>query len=153
MTRKRIDNHGTEFGSWVREPERLNSKLGYTATDVDYMWRNYRTGLWMLIEEKRNMATMNLAQCRSHHFLDCVCKKDKSYCGFHLLQFENQSPEDGKIYWNTHEISADELIYKLEVLNTMEPGYFELAADNKLATQGYNKTQKQKKQTHEQIHA
>jgi len=51
MTRRRNDNHSTEFGLWLREQPDIDSKLGYITTNLDYVWKNYKTGDWMLIEE------------------------------------------------------------------------------------------------------
>ena len=134
MTRKRIDDHGTQFGDWIRKQPEVDSAFGYTATDLDYVWRNHKNKNWMIIEEKRKMATMRKAQCKSHSFLNNVCKNNANYFGFHLLQFEETSPQDGRIYWNTHEVTRDEFIYKLEMIDK-EPGYFELAAKYALTTQ------------------
>jgi len=35
---------------------------------------------------------------------------DEKYKGFHLLQFEKESPEDGMIFLNKVEITKEELI-------------------------------------------
>ena len=43
MTRQRNDNNGTEFEAWRRKQQHLSSGLGYLATDVDFIWRNYKT--------------------------------------------------------------------------------------------------------------
>jgi hypothetical protein len=43
MTRKRYDNHSTEFGLWLREQEELKSSLGFVATNLDFIWSNYKT--------------------------------------------------------------------------------------------------------------
>jgi len=53
MTRKRNDSHSTEFGLWLREQNEIDSSLGYLATNIDFMWTNYKTGQWMILEEKR----------------------------------------------------------------------------------------------------
>lgn len=43
----------TEFGLWLRRQEKIKSEDGFVATNLDYVWHNYETGLWMIIEEKR----------------------------------------------------------------------------------------------------
>ena len=134
MTRRRYDSHGTEFGNWIREQDDLRSSYGYTATDLDYVWRNYKNSKWMMIEEKRKMSKMRRAQSESHRFLDGACKANNHYFGFHLLQFENTCPEDGKIYWNTWEITKAGLINNFQMLTRL-PGYFDLAATGSLSTQ------------------
>jgi hypothetical protein len=42
--------------------------------------------------------------------LNAACKDDPTYCGLHIIQFENTNPEDGKTFWNGDEISRDEMI-------------------------------------------
>ncbi len=110
MTLQRFDNHSTEFGLWLRKQSEIDSKLGYLATNVDYCWKNYKTCEWMFIEEKRHNAEVKQWQRKMFHIINKVCKGDKNYKGFHLLVFENTSPEDGKIYLNNKEITKDELI-------------------------------------------
>lgn len=110
MTRKRNDNHSTEFGLWIREQEDIDSKLGFVASNLDYIWTNYKTGQWLLIEEKRYMSPLTYSQKEQFKTLDKICKLDKSYKGFYVLMFENTSPEDGKIFLNNKELTKDELI-------------------------------------------
>lgn len=111
MTQKRYDNHSTEFGLWLREQKEIDSKLGYITTNIDYLWQNYKTGLWMLIEEKRYMSFPKKWQHglfkTIHKSINC---KNNKYKGIHLLQFEKTSPEDGRIFLDTKEISVKELI-------------------------------------------
>ena len=124
-TRKRNDSHGTEFGTWVRDRERVASRLGYIATDLDYVWQNYKTGHIMLIEEKRVMSKLTFAQKQTFRELDEMFKSNPMYRGFHLLQFENLSPEDGSIFWDGAEITSDELIEKLQFKDMDQTGYFD----------------------------
>lgn len=123
-TRKRKDNHGTEFGTWIREQEQVSSRLGYIATDLDYVWENYKTKQIMLIEEKRYMGRLTFAQTQTFRRLDNIMKSSPYYCGFHLLQFEHKDPTDGLIFWNGCEISSDDLIEKLQFKNLDKTGYF-----------------------------
>lgn len=97
MTRKRNDSHSTEFGLWLRDQETIDSKLGYVTTNIDYMWENYKTGEWVLIEEKRYNAELSYSQKKQFKKLASSIKKLK-YKGFYLITFEKTSPEDGKIY-------------------------------------------------------
>ena len=89
MTRKRNDSHSTEFGLWIRNQEAVDSKFGYVATNIDYIWMNYKTGEWMLIEEKRYLSEKSRSQNKMFDMIDAVCQSDKRYRGFHLLVFEN----------------------------------------------------------------
>lgn len=110
MTLQRVDEHSTEFGLWLRVQPEIDSKLGYLATNIDYMWRNYKTGKWMLIEEKRHNSTPKFWQRTMFVILHKLCRLDKDFKGFHLMVFENTSPDDGKIFLDKKEIDRDTLI-------------------------------------------
>ena len=110
MTQKRRDSHSTEFGLWLREQPEIDSKLGYIATNIDFMWRNYKSKLWMLIEEKRYMNQVKRWQMQMFKLIDFFCSADKNYRGFHVLKFENSNPDDGKIYLDGNEITRQELL-------------------------------------------
>jgi len=112
MTKKRNDNHSTEFGLWLREQSEIDSKLGFTTSNIDYVWHNYKTGEWMFVEEKRHGAKMSFSQHQIFKKVHAACfaSEDKKYRGFHLLVFENTSPDDGKMWLNNSEISRNDLI-------------------------------------------
>ena len=115
MTKQRYDKHSTEFGLWLREQNPLDSSKGYIATNIDYIWCNYKTRKYVLIEEKRYMSEVKKWQESLLKLIDCNLSKDKNYHGFYLIQFENTSPEDGSIYLNGKEISRPELIEFLQL--------------------------------------
>ena len=104
MTRQRNDSHSTEFGLWLRLQSEIDSQLGYVTTNIDYLWRNYKTGDWMLIEEKRHGGQMSYSQSQMFAVIDRACSDEPHYHGFHLLVFENTSPEDGKMWLDKLEI-------------------------------------------------
>jgi len=110
MTRPRNDDHSTEFGIWLREQPEIASNLGYAATNIDYIWCDYKRNKWMLIEEKRYMSGITFSQNKLIERVVAACKNDPTFCGFHLVQFEKTSPLDGKAYWNGGQIYRDELI-------------------------------------------
>jgi len=110
MTRPRNDEHSTEFGLWLREQPEIRSALGYVATNVDYMWRNYKTGEWMLLEEKRYGGQPRRWQKRSFKILDECAQSDHRYRGFHILIFEATNPEDGRMWLDGQEITRAELL-------------------------------------------
>ncbi len=114
MTRLRYDEHSTEFGLWLRKQKEIDSKLGFVAINVDFVWRNYKTGMWMIIEEKRYMGKLTWVQEKMYQMLIKCCKHDPNFQGFYLLQFERTSPEDGKIFLNGKQITKDELISFLQ---------------------------------------
>ena len=110
MTRKRNDNHSTEFGLWLREQEEIDSRKGFVATNIDYMWKNYMTNDWMLIEEKRYGSQPQYAQKRLFEYINTVCYQRPFYKGFYLIVFEKTSPLDGKVFINDLLVTQDELI-------------------------------------------
>ena len=114
MTRKRFDSHSTEFGLWLREQKNIDSSLGYIATNIDYVWRNYKTGQWMLIEEKRYMSKVKRWQQEIFDLLDWCSKHHPKFHGFHTLQFEKTSPEDGAIFLDGQRITKENLINFLQ---------------------------------------
>jgi len=88
----------TEFGLWLRDQKELDSlDFGFTATNIDYVWRNFKMNKFMLIEEKRYDKLPKRDQKDIFSLLDYICRKNKSYCGFYLLIFEKTNPEDGKM--------------------------------------------------------
>lgn len=125
MTAQRKDNHSTEFGLWLRnrapdnktvlrDDDPLDSSYGFLATNLDYIWCNYKTGELMLIEEKRFGTKVKRWQKDIFRRLHFALKGMKGYRGFHLLVFEKTNPEDGKIWLDRKEISKDELLKFLE---------------------------------------
>ena len=110
MTQKRRDNHSTEFGIWLRNQKELDSSLGFTATNIDYVWRNYKTGEWMLIEEKRYRGVPKFYQIEIFKMLDNILKINNKYKGFHVIVFENTSPDDGWIKIDNNIKTKNELI-------------------------------------------
>jgi hypothetical protein len=110
MTSQRRDEHSTEFGLWLREQPTLDSGLGYVATNIDYVWRNYKTGQWMLIEEKRHGAISPKYQRDIFRLLDFALIDQPDYRGFHIIVFENTSPDDGKTWIDGCEVSTQDLL-------------------------------------------
>ncbi len=114
MTQKRRDSHSTEFGLWLREQKEIDSSLGYVATNIDYIWNNYKTGEWIIIEEKRYKGKVKFYQKRIFDKLDKVSINDPKYKGFYILCFENTSPDDGDIYINDRLSTKETLINLLQ---------------------------------------
>jgi hypothetical protein len=118
MTRQRNDNHSTEFGLWLRGqlPQqktdvcRIDSSIGFVTTNLDFVWKNYKTDEWMLIEEKRFGHQPKKWQQDIYTHLDLLARNDPKYHGFHLLVFEHTNPEDGRIALNHNGISPQELV-------------------------------------------
>lgn len=110
MTKQRNDSHSTEFGLWLRQQRTLDSGLGYIATNVDYVWRNYKRGWWMYIEEKRYSVDVPRYQRDIFKMLEQTASGDPHYYGFHIIVFENTSPDDGRIWLDGCEVSKEDLL-------------------------------------------
>lgn len=110
MTRQRNDNHSTEFGLWLRKQPEIDSSLGFTATNVDFIWRNFSTNEWMIIEEKRYKGNVTFAQAQSFQILDVAAHSDPNYKGLFCLVFDKTNPEDGLMRLDGDLISKDQLI-------------------------------------------
>ncbi len=110
MTQQRRDEHSTEFGLWLRKQPEIDSGLGYIATNIDYIWENYKNGKWMIIEEKRYGFEPKFYQKKILKLLDENCRNDKNFYGVHVLVFEKTSPDDGNIFWDGKQITKDELL-------------------------------------------
>ena len=112
------------MGLWLREQPEIDSKLGYLATNIDYVWRNWKTGDWMLIEEKRYKTPIKAWQAKTFLTVHKSINSPK-YKGFWCLFFENTNPEDGKMWLcrltgkkePIHEITREDLIGFLEFKN------------------------------------
>jgi len=110
MTKQRHDSHSTEFGLWLRNQGEIDSRLGYVASNLDYIWNNYKTGLWMLLEEKRYGKAPAFYQIALFKIIDAAAKRDPNYRGFHIIKFQKTSPEDGYIWLDEKRIDEKELI-------------------------------------------
>lgn len=110
MTRKRNDNHSTEFGLWLREQKDIDSKKGFLASNLDFIWANWKNNKWLLIEEKRYMSKMKRWQREIFVTLHKAALNDPNYQGFYFIQFEKTSPDDGRIYINNNLRTKGELL-------------------------------------------
>ena len=117
MTEQRHDSHSTEFGLWLRNQKEIDSSEGFLATNIDYVWENYKTRNWMMIEEKRYNRQSKEWQKFIFKMLDLLCRVDKNYKGFHYLIFEFTNPDDGKMFWDNIEINREQLIKILRFEN------------------------------------
>lgn len=123
MTKQRNDTHSTEFGLWLRQQlpgqhtdvTSIDSQFGYLATNVDYVWHNWKTRKWIFIEEKRFGRKPRLWQKQIFDILDRCARNDNNYNGFYELIFENTNPEDGGICLNGHMVEAKELLEFLQL--------------------------------------
>lgn len=117
MTRQRNDDHSTEFGLWLRQQPLIDSSLGFSATNLDYIWCKHTSGQWMLLEEKRHMCNVTWSQRQLYQRLHSAIINSSSaggYQGVHLIQFEKTDPTDGRVYVNGNEVTVEDLIRILQ---------------------------------------
>lgn len=104
----------------------LPTANNYFITDIDMIIRS-RSGQIMIVEIKRRNATVNGHQRTTYEILDQCLQAGidahkagfvlpsmqypvkLQYLGFHVLQFENTTFEDGPIYWDGQQISVDQV--------------------------------------------
>jgi hypothetical protein len=123
MTSKRRDDHSTEFGLWLREQPEIDSQRGFIASNIDYIWRNYKTGEWMLIEEKRYGRDCAHWQRELFAILDNAARHDPKYRGFYFIRFEQTNPDDGRI-WINSELATKESLLRLLQFQDVKTGDF-----------------------------
>ena len=110
MTQQRRDDNSTEFGLWTRQQDELDSDHGFVATNIDYVWRNYKTGEWMYLEEKRHGWMPKFYQVQTFMAVDKFAVFDPDYRGFHILVFTNTSPDDGSIWLDGDFVNRSDLV-------------------------------------------
>lgn len=126
MTRQRDDDKSTEFGVWVRKQPELDSRrYGIDAENLDYIWHDYVNGHIMLLEEKRYGGQPTYAQKDTHGIVDqaleFACEHDLftrvnpkrprviQYHGYHVIRFENTSPDDGWVEIDGERVTSEQL--------------------------------------------
>lgn len=129
-TRKlEFDNEeSTQFSRWLRNQPELDSHLGFRTNNIDYPWQNWKTNQFLLLEEKRKMKEMTDSQRNQFIQFDYIFYhyNNDLYKGFHLIQFENTNPDDGKIFLDKKEISKEILFkfLKFEADEELYSSYF-----------------------------
>lgn len=114
MTTQRRNTGGTPFSNWLRRQKELDSKFGFVTTDIDYLWYNYKTKEYMIIEEKRYNSEMSKCQKELYMILHNNCLDDINYKGFYKIVFEQTSPENGSIKINDLIVTQTQLIEFLQ---------------------------------------
>jgi len=93
----------SKFMHWLRVQQSLAVSNGFTASDLDCVWQDYRRKMVMIIECKCRMARPGTGQRKTLQELDRALRAGIptigwTYHGTHLIQFERESPTDGRIY-------------------------------------------------------
>ena len=133
MTRQRNDSHSTEFGLWLRKQDCIGSKRtttksnqAFVASNLDYLWEDYISGQWIIIEEKRYNSKLTFPQERQFKKLNDAIGCEL-FRGFFILTFEKTNPEDGRIFLRSIHcgqkqnvtITKEELFLFLQFKRTM----------------------------------
>ena len=120
--RKVKDGKDSDFSAWLRLQPEIDSKTeGFITTDIDYLWKNYKTGDWMILEEKTHGATVPRWQGDFLQLIDKLGAFDKNYKGLYLVRFENTSPTNGRIMVNKRLLSRTDFIKFLRFELQIEP--------------------------------
>lgn len=109
-TIKRPNWTETSFSKWLREqPEIDSNRQHFSATNLDYMWEGPGMGSWMLIEGKAHLTEPKkwqvIAFSRLHKAI-----QDPDYRGFHIIQFENETPDDGAAFLDGDPVNRTSLL-------------------------------------------
>jgi hypothetical protein len=126
---RRHANDNRDFSDWLRDCKELESnKVGLSIMDIDYVPlhrvvydddKTKSTKYFMFIEVKIKMGQPSKSEHGeivniSNHMRGCPVVTDKHgksvWCGYHLIQFENTTPDNGKIFLDGNEISREEFI-------------------------------------------
>ena len=123
MTKQRIlkDGKDSDFSAWLRRQPEIDSQDGYITTDLDFIWTNYKTGAWMILEEKCHGGTVPTWQGQIMQKLDRLGAHDPNYKGAYLVRFENTDPQNGRVMVNKKLLSRDQLIEFLQFKLFVEP--------------------------------
>lgn len=131
MTLQRKDSEGTPFGLWLRQQQEIDSRrCGLSIQNLDYiihMYGDVSCQKIMLIEEKRYNGKQSFAQKDTHSIIDQSLTHANGklvrttrglvvklhYFGYHLLTFENTTPEDGRMWWDGILITESTLLSML----------------------------------------
>lgn len=120
--RKIKDGKDSDFSAWLRLQPEIDSKTeGFITTDIDYLWKNYKTGEWMILEEKTHGAIVPRWQGEFLQLIDKLGAYDKKYKGLYLVRFENTSPDNGRVMVNKRLLSRIEFIKFLRFELQVEP--------------------------------
>jgi hypothetical protein len=123
MTQQRVINDGkdTDFSAWLRRQPEIDSQKGFITTDIDYLWKNYKTGEWMILEEKTHGNIVPRWQGEFLQAVDNLGVNDGKFKGTYLVRFENTDPDNGRIMVNKKLLSRSEFISFLRFELQIEP--------------------------------
>lgn len=124
MTRKEQTGiRDLTFSQWIRD-KLPDSNTGFLVSDLDFILWNYKTRHLMLLEVKTHGRNVRYWQSSLFEMIDNLIKcgiheikAHVTYMGFHIIQFENASFEDGWCTFDGTPISEQELIKVLSMVD------------------------------------
>lgn len=119
--RKIKDGKDSDFSAWLRVQPEIDSAKGYVTSDIDFIWRNYKTYEWMILEEKTHGAIVPRWQGELLQMIDALGRYDRNYKGAYLVRFENTDPDNGRVMVNKRLLSREDFIKFLQFELKIEP--------------------------------
>jgi hypothetical protein len=119
---ERLGTRNLDFSGWVRSACKPSSE-GFTASDIDWVFRDTRENKIQIVEAKCKRAKLSLMQEIMYKELRKIFAagiaatygNSMTWYGVHVLQFENTSPANGRIWWDGVEITQEQLVAFLEM--------------------------------------
>ena len=114
--KQRNPRTASSFGLWLRKHDLIDSRLGFRATDFDfilYMWgqeSDNQITRWMFLEEKIFSRDLTCTQRGLFSIIDGRMAWDNSYNGFHLIQFAKTCFGDGAAFLDYELVTEEEMI-------------------------------------------
>jgi len=103
MTRQeQYNKRSLDFSIWIRE-NLPDSNTGFCVTNQDWVFYNWKTKRLMLAEEKTNFGHVSswflrlINEIIHPALLEYCPNHNIDYRGYHIIKFENSSPNDGRI--------------------------------------------------------
>ena len=119
MTKRELTGYrDLTFNLWIRN-QLPDSSTGFAVSDIDFMIWNWRTKKMMMLEVKTKHGKLPPFQRRmfgniSRWIRDGI-QSDWTYYGFNVLQFSDNSFNDGVAYINDVEVTEAECIHYLSL--------------------------------------
>ena len=128
----------TDFSLYIRKKLPQPEETDFRAYDVDFCLYRKNTRVLMLLEEKTHQSDSSIAgvkhdQSLVAHEIDNALsygakKTGLNYMGYHLVQFEETSPANGRTWFDGIEIRESDLLEVLS-LKYKKAKYVEIIID------------------------
>tara|TARA_B110000858_G_scaffold149268_1_gene169747 strand:- start:221 stop:586 length:366 start_codon:yes stop_codon:yes gene_type:complete len=110
------EKHGIrdiKFSQWIRK-SLPDSSTGFSVSDIDFMLWNWKTKRFALLEIKCRNVEIGKGQKimlqNIHRWIKNGLDNGWKYHGYHLVTFEGDTFENGKVYLNKKETTEKDLI-------------------------------------------